>query len=293
MNTSLGQTTFRVIVLSLLVATGLTAAGDMAWAKPKHQPTTTTTTTTTPTPTPTTTTTTTTTPTPTTTTTATTTPTPTPTPTPTLVPTVPPTASFYVSLSGNDSNSGTSPSNPWRTIAKVNQQRFASGNVIYFAGGQTFSGKLYFGPGSSGTPTAPITISSYGTGRATIYGGTGGAMFVYNVAGFDISNINFLGSGMSSNASDGVSFYTDLSGNVKLSHVHFDQAEVSGFGGNGIALGGWNGTSGFDDVRITLAASSPMAPFITRTPMSILGTLKSTTAREIQPQPSRAEAGLF
>jgi hypothetical protein len=221
MNISLGQTTSRAIVLSLLVATGLAAAGDMAWAKPRHTRTTRTTTTTDPTP------------------------------TPTPVPTLAPTASFYVSLSGNDSNSGTSPSSPWRTIAKVNQQRFASGNVIYFGGGQTFSGKLYFGPGSSGTPTAPITISSYGTGRATIYGGTDSAMFIYNVAGFDISNINFVGSGMSSNASVGVSFYTDLSGNVKLSHVHFDQVEVSGFGGNGIALGGWNGTSGFADVRIT------------------------------------------
>ena len=88
------------------------------------------------------------------------TPTPTPTPTATI---------YYVSPSGDDSNSGTSTSSPWKTVAKVNASRFQAGESVLFEGGQTFAGCLIFtGSNLSSTTSNPFTVGSYGTGRFTL-----------------------------------------------------------------------------------------------------------------------------
>nr|MBA2480366.1 hypothetical protein [Planctomycetota bacterium] len=89
-------------------------------------------------------------------------------------------ADFYVSASGSDSNAGTSAGTAWKTIAPVNARVFSSGDRIRFQGGQTFSGRLYFDAADAGTATNPITITSFGTGRATIDGGNGMAFYGYN-----------------------------------------------------------------------------------------------------------------
>jgi len=75
---------------------------------------------------------------------------------------------YYVSPSGNDNAAGTSPSTAWATTNKVNSTTFSPGDSILFEGGETFQGGLVFTSG--GTPTSPITLSSYGSGRATIQG---------------------------------------------------------------------------------------------------------------------------
>jgi hypothetical protein len=51
---------------------------------------------------------------------------------------------YYVSPSGSDANSGTSPGGAWQTISKVNSTIFSPGDNIYFEGGETFSGSLSF-----------------------------------------------------------------------------------------------------------------------------------------------------
>jgi len=38
---------------------------------------------------------------------------------------------------------------------------------------------------------------------------------------------------------------------VKLNYLHLDNLNVSGFGSTGISVGGYNGASGYNDVRIT------------------------------------------
>ena len=46
-------------------------------------------------------------------------------------------ATYYVyATNGNDRNNGTSPSTPWKTIAKVNASRFQPGNKILFERGE-------------------------------------------------------------------------------------------------------------------------------------------------------------
>lgn len=72
-------------------------------------------------------------------------------------------ADYYVSPTGNDSNSGTSSVQPWRTINKVNNKQFSPGDRILFQGGRSFSGTLSFDSLDSGSLISPITVTSYGT----------------------------------------------------------------------------------------------------------------------------------
>ncbi|MGA2440725.1 MAG: autotransporter-associated beta strand repeat-containing protein, partial [Tepidisphaeraceae bacterium] len=70
---------------------------------------------------------------------------------------------YYVSPTGSDSNSGTSPNSPWRTLSKVDSTNFAPGSQILFqAGGNWYGQQL--SASSSGTPSNPITYGSYGAG---------------------------------------------------------------------------------------------------------------------------------
>jgi Concanavalin A-like lectin/glucanases superfamily len=80
-----------------------------------------------------------------------------------------PAPTYYVSPTGSDGNTGTSPALPWKTIAKVNAAA-TSASAILFQGGQTFYG-TQLSPTVSGTASQPVQIGSYGNGLATISGG--------------------------------------------------------------------------------------------------------------------------
>jgi hypothetical protein len=54
-------------------------------------------------------------------------------------------ATYYVSSSGNDSNSGLSVANAWRTISKLNTIDFSPGDFVLFEGGTVFPGNLLLG----------------------------------------------------------------------------------------------------------------------------------------------------
>ncbi|MGD0769280.1 MAG: autotransporter-associated beta strand repeat-containing protein [Tepidisphaeraceae bacterium] len=78
---------------------------------------------------------------------------------------------YYVSPTGSDSNSGTSPSSPWQTLSKVDSTTFAPGSQILFqAGGNWYGQQL--SPSSSGTPSDPITYGSYGNGANPTFWGS-------------------------------------------------------------------------------------------------------------------------
>jgi hypothetical protein len=74
-------------------------------------------------------------------------------------------ATFYVNAVGDDAAPGTQ-AQPWRTLARVNNQKLKPGDVVLLAGGQTFDGPLV--PWGSGSRGAPIRFGSYGAGRAMI-----------------------------------------------------------------------------------------------------------------------------
>lgn len=137
---------------------------------------------------------------------------------------------YYVSRSGSDNANGTAANRAWRSSDRVNDQTFKPGDRILFEGGQTFRGGLYFDGSERGTPDQPITISSYGTGRATLNAGRETAIFVEAAGGYVISNLNIVGSGRESNGGDGISLFNDLPRNRKLDYVRIDNIDVGGFG---------------------------------------------------------------
>jgi hypothetical protein len=74
---------------------------------------------------------------------------------------------YYVSASGSDSNSGTSPSSAWRTVKHVDGASLQPGDGVLFEGGATFSDEALM-PGSSGASGSPIIFGSYGQGNAAL-----------------------------------------------------------------------------------------------------------------------------
>ena len=101
---------------------------------------------------------------------------------------------YYVANAGSDSNNGTSTGTAWQTISKVNSFGQVPGDTIRFNGGDTFSGNLTLS--TSGTFGSPITINSYGTGKAIISCGTGTGIAATNVGYIMISNLTVTGSGV-------------------------------------------------------------------------------------------------
>jgi hypothetical protein len=163
---------------------------------------------------------------------------------------------YYMdAASGNDSNSGTSTTSPWRTINKANTLNFEPGDRLLFRGGQTFSGNLRLGAEDAGLATNPVNVGSYGSGRATISAGTGTGVRIYNAGGIEVSSLAVRGAGRTAgNTVSGVLIYTDRGGATKFAHIRVANVEVSGFGDAGVLLvaAPSDGTkSGFRDVRIT------------------------------------------
>jgi hypothetical protein len=161
-------------------------------------------------------------------------------------------AAYYVSPSGNDSNNGTSPSAPWKTIGRVNTADLNPGDSVNFLGGATFSGStpLIFQSSDAGTAAQPVVITSYGGGRATIsMTGNQNAVDGQHTGGFRISNINFVGSGWANNSKSGIWFHTWSSG--ALQYLHIDNVSITGFGAYGITVQASHAGSTFRDVEVT------------------------------------------
>jgi hypothetical protein len=157
---------------------------------------------------------------------------------------------YYVSNTGNDSNSGTSIANAWETITKINGTIFNPGDIILFEGGETFSGSLFFDSNDANGNTNYVTITSFGTSRATIDAGNDYGITIYNTAGIEVNELIFSGSGVGSNSNSGIIAYNDLSGNIKLNEIKITNCEVFGFRDYGIQIGSENEISGFNNVLI-------------------------------------------
>lgn len=162
-------------------------------------------------------------------------------------------ADYYISKAGNDDNDGLTLVESWATLAPANQKNLLPGDRILPEGGSTFAGPLLFDLEDYGTKETPILVTSYGEGRATINAGVGAGVVAKNTAGIIISKINIIGGGQNENISDGINFYNNLPAAATLERIELDEVEVSGFGRNGISIGGWNGKNGFKDIRITRA----------------------------------------
>ncbi|MUP46691.1 hypothetical protein E0K83_13180 [Gramella sp. BOM4] len=161
-----------------------------------------------------------------------------------------PNQTYYVSSTGNDSNTGLAPEDAWRSIEKLNNLNIQPGDVIKLEGGKEFEGNLYLDSEDANNSASPVVISSFGNGRATINAGNSFGIYAYNTSGIKIDNLIVKGSGMNSNTNSGIYFYTDLPGDVKLDYVEITNTEVHGFRDFGIVIGAYNHNSGFANVLI-------------------------------------------
>ncbi len=76
---------------------------------------------------------------------------------------------YYVSTGGSDSNSGTSQSSAWQSLAKVNGFPFQPGDQVLFQCTDKWYGAL--NPQAGGAAGNPITFSSYGSGSPPLFTG--------------------------------------------------------------------------------------------------------------------------
>lgn len=169
---------------------------------------------------------------------------------------------YYISPEGDDANAGTSARAPWKTLAKVNGHGMQAGDTVLLEGGKTFVGALTFGEKSAGSVEKPITLGSYGKGRATIAPESGTALRVLNAAGFRIRDLILRGDwdGEKQQGSEGcgIEFFSDTAGAVQRSGLRIENVEASGFQKAGIRIGAYpadNSKSGYRDIHMTNCAT--------------------------------------
>lgn len=79
---------------------------------------------------------------------------------------------YYVDvIKGNDTNSGRSPAQAWRSLEEIANRTFSPGDSILLRSGQTWHGRMVLR--SSGSDGMPIVIASYGAGNRPVLDGKG------------------------------------------------------------------------------------------------------------------------
>lgn len=160
-------------------------------------------------------------------------------------------ATYFVSAAGNDDAPGTSQQQAWRTLARTFEQKFAAGDSLLLRAGDTFDGGILI-EGEGDNAQKPITISSYGEGRATIQS-PGSGITVRNRGGVQVENLILRGRGNVSRVTAGVHVVNTLPGSKKLKRIRLLNLDVAGFGKAGIFVEGAatdGSRSGFEDVLI-------------------------------------------
>ena len=83
---------------------------------------------------------------------------------------IPPIKTYYVdAINGNDNNTGLSQGLAWKTVKKVNAQKFQAGDAILFKRGCLWREQLL--PRASGIPGNPSILGNYGVGPLPIISG--------------------------------------------------------------------------------------------------------------------------
>lgn len=97
---------------------------------------------------------------------------------------------YFLSPEGDDSNSGLSIHDPWKTLDKVNQFTFQAGDQLLLKSGEVWHGQMK--PQGEGTEGNPIVINSYGGDKKPIIDideAEGAAIKLVNQSWWEIRNI--------------------------------------------------------------------------------------------------------
>ncbi len=99
---------------------------------------------------------------------------------------------YYVDdIDGDDTNSGLTFREPWKTLTPINQGVFAAGDHILLRCGGKWTGILF--PGGSGVPRKPIVIGQYGYGPKPAINAEGrylAAVYIRNGDYWDIGSLD-------------------------------------------------------------------------------------------------------
>ncbi|MGD8195141.1 family 16 glycoside hydrolase [Herbiconiux sp. P18] len=154
---------------------------------------------------------------------------------------------YVDSAAGDDANAGTSPSAPWRTLAKVNAMAPAAGTTILLKAGSTFSNQ-YLDLTGSGTAATPNTIGRYGSGARpvidfanTSVGGEGFGVRITNGSYWNISDLEIT-SGQFATAMrrNGILIVGSGAGGGAFTHIHIVDNYVHDVFGRDRRTGGIN-----------------------------------------------------
>jgi hypothetical protein len=132
---------------------------------------------------------------------------------------VPSLRTYYVdSIAGNDDNSGTTPANAWKSLAKVNATTFLPGDRILLKSGSAWKGQLW--PKGSGVDGRPITVDMYGGGVRPVIQGSGlveDAVLLKNQEYWEIQNLEITNTGSTPSIRRGV--HVALEGYGEAHHI--------------------------------------------------------------------------
>ena len=157
---------------------------------------------------------------------------------------------YFLSPDGSDMNTGTSKSDPWQTLDRINRVHLEPDDRVLLKGGRIFTGSLVLDEEDRGTVSAPIVITSYDGDRAMVVTEVGSGVLARNTAGVAISNVDFMAGRGSGLTTTGLEFYSDSDSHVLLEGIWIHNVDVSGFGRDGVSIGGWNGANGFRHIWI-------------------------------------------
>jgi len=134
-------------------------------------------------------------------------------------------STYYVdSNEGDDTNTGMSPGEAWRTLDKINSIIFAPGDRILFRAGQAWSGCLQ--PSGSGEQGAPISLGTFGEGPRPLIDGSGAtaAVFLHNQQYWEIKDLGICNRGSPAARRCGVYVVGEDFGT--LNHIHLVNLNV-------------------------------------------------------------------
>ena len=158
---------------------------------------------------------------------------------------------YYLAQDGDDARSGTSAHNAWRTIDRIPVDQLTPGDRILFHGGDRFSGTLVVK--GSGIAGKPITITSFGTGRATIASPPGkDAIRLQDASFVDIRDLSLIGNGPESTPLDGCGLAIQATAGRSTS-LRISDLTCADFPNSGISIGVRPG-AGYQDILIERVA---------------------------------------
>jgi hypothetical protein len=157
-------------------------------------------------------------------------------------------ATYYVDgATGNDSNTGTNPGGPWKSLQKVDTTTFQPGDRILLKSGSIWHGQLW--PKGSGVDGRPIVLGAYGGGVKPQINADGlaeDAVLLKNQEYWEIENLEITNTGPARSVRRGVHVMLEDFGDAH--HIYIRSLTIHDVNGSDAekANGGINYTSAGD-----------------------------------------------